>query len=91
MRLFGTGRAGSIGAAEIRQAIRTHSVVNLDSLDYAGNLESLRDVQGRKRYSREIVDICDSNGIVGYLKYIDLTVLCNSRQNLTLIVRSINQ
>ena len=56
-----TGGAGFIGSAVIRHLINTVdcSVVNLDVLTYAGNLESLKDVADNPRYHFEQVDICD--------------------------------
>lgn len=62
MKILVTGGAGFIGSAVIRYIIDStaDSVVNLDKLTYAGNLESLLDVSGSKRYSFEQVDICDS-------------------------------
>ena len=61
MKLLVTGGAGFIGSAVVRHIIRnTHdSVVNLDKLTYAGNLESLTDVSDDPRYAFEQVDICD--------------------------------
>ncbi|TOG07339.1 dTDP-glucose 4,6-dehydratase, partial [Vibrio parahaemolyticus] len=49
------------GSAVVRHIIRDtqDSVVNLDKLTYAGNLESLVDVAGSDRYYFEQVDICD--------------------------------
>ncbi len=43
MRILVTGGAGFIGSALIRHIIQDteHSVLNLDKLTYAGNLESL--------------------------------------------------
>jgi len=60
-----TGGAGFIGSAVIRYLIRNtnYAVVNVDSLTYAGNLESLIGVSGDARYAFEHVDICDSEGI----------------------------
>ncbi|WOD12595.1 dTDP-glucose 4,6-dehydratase [Pseudomonas sp. NyZ704] len=56
-----TGGAGFIGSAVIRHIIGTtqNSVVNLDKLTYAGNLESLAEVSTNERYNFEQVDICD--------------------------------
>ncbi|HBM09178.1 dTDP-glucose 4,6-dehydratase [Pseudomonas sp. 10B238] len=61
MKILVTGGAGFIGSALIRYIIgRTNvSVVNLDKLTYAGNLESLDDVCDNERYAFEHVDICD--------------------------------
>ncbi|HAS6214055.1 TPA: dTDP-glucose 4,6-dehydratase [Vibrio vulnificus] len=61
MKILVTGGAGFIGSAVIRHIIShtQDSVVNLDKLTYAGNLESLSDVAENSRYAFEQVDICD--------------------------------
>lgn len=61
MKLLITGGAGFIGSAVIRHIIQhtQDSVINLDKLTYAGNLESLAEVSGSDRYSFERVDICN--------------------------------
>ena len=45
----------------VRHIIRDtqDSVINLDKLTYAGNLESLADVSSSERYAFEQVDICN--------------------------------
>ena len=60
-----TGGAGFIGSAVIRHIINNtdYSVVNVDKLTYAGNLESLESIDNNKRYIFEQVDICDANEI----------------------------
>jgi dTDP-glucose 4,6-dehydratase len=61
-----TGGAGFIGSNFIRFLMEksdfTGRIVNIDVLTYAGNPESLRDIEGqygRKRYFFEKGDICD--------------------------------
>ena len=61
MKILITGGAGFIGSALVRHVIAdtADSVVNVDKLTYAGNLESLEAVAGNPRYAFEQVDICD--------------------------------
>ena len=61
MKILITGGAGFIGSAVIRHIIAhtRDSVVNVDKLTYAGNLESLADIAGNPRHIFEQVDICD--------------------------------
>lgn len=61
MKILVTGGAGFIGSALIRYVINNteNSVVNVDKLTYAGNLESLVSVSANDRYIFEHVDICN--------------------------------
>ena len=61
MNILVTGGAGFIGSAVIRLLISEteHTVVNVDKLTYAGNLDSLKEVDSNERYYFEQVDICD--------------------------------
>lgn len=58
-----TGGAGFIGSAVIRELIQNtnHRVVNVDKLTYAGNLESLANVEASGHYAFVQADICDAN------------------------------
>ena len=60
-----TGGAGFIGSAVVRHLINDtdHTVINLDKLTYAGNLESLTTVSDSERYFFEKVDICDAEEV----------------------------
>lgn len=57
-----TGGAGFIGSAVVRRLIRESGafVTVVDSLTYAGNLESLAEVDQHPRFRFEQVDICDA-------------------------------
>ncbi len=61
MKILVTGGAGFIGSAVVRYIINNtqNSVINVDKLTYAGNLESLLSVEKDERYTFEQVDICD--------------------------------
>jgi len=57
-----TGGAGFIGSAVIRALVQRGdtSVVNIDKLTYAGNLDSLSEVESAPSYAFEREDICDA-------------------------------
>lgn len=70
--LLVTGGAGFIGSAVVRLLITKtdYTVVNIDKLSYAGNLESLKSISDSSRYVFEHVDICDSSKIANiFAKY----------------------
>ena len=62
MRILVTGGAGFIGSALIRHLMQHtgHQVLNVDKLTYAGNLESLREIDVNPRYAFLHADIGDA-------------------------------
>jgi dTDP-glucose 4,6-dehydratase len=65
MNILITGGAGFIGSAVIRYIINNtdHSIINVDKLSYAGNLESLVSIENSDRYAFEKVDICNAGEV----------------------------
>jgi dTDP-glucose 4,6-dehydratase len=62
MKFLVTGGAGFIGSAFVRLILNdpAHSVLNLDKLTYAGNLENLATIATDSRYRFVHGDICDA-------------------------------
>lgn len=60
-----TGGAGFIGSAVVRKLVRATpaAVVNVDSLTYAANLDSVAEVAGDPRYRLERVDVADAEAV----------------------------
>lgn len=60
-----TGGAGFIGSAVVRHIIENtnDSVVNVDCLTYAGNIESIATVSQSERYHFVQADICDAKAM----------------------------
>jgi dTDP-glucose 4,6-dehydratase len=61
MRVIVTGGAGFIGSALVRHLVidKGYEVLNVDALTYAGNVESLRAVEGKPNHRFLQANICD--------------------------------
>ena len=62
MKILVTGGAGFIGANFVKYMVETYpedEIINLDALTYAGNLETLRDIEDRPNYKFYRGDIAD--------------------------------
>ncbi len=68
-----TGGCGFIGVNFVRLLLEDHTdwqVINLDKLTYAGNLQSLKSVEGNSRYTFIRGDICDQELVTSlFTKY----------------------
>ena len=68
-----TGGAGFIGSHVVRRFVKNYpnyTIINLDLLTYAGNLENLKDIESCENYIFEKGDIADANFVDGlFSKY----------------------
>lgn len=77
MKLLVTGGAGFIGSNFILYWLKKYpqdTIVNLDKLTYAGNLENLKSVEKNQNYSFVQGDICDSKLVNSLVKDVDVVV-----------------
>ncbi|MBN2104489.1 dTDP-glucose 4,6-dehydratase [bacterium] len=73
-----TGGAGFIGSNFIRYMLSKSddiTIINLDKLTYAGNLDNLKDIESDDRYRFVKGDICDSGLVNSLMK--DVSVVVN--------------
>lgn len=77
MRFLVTGGAGFIGSAVCRRLVMNpeHRVVNLDCLTYAGNQESLRQIENYPNYRFVNADICDGPTVASILRDEEIDVI----------------
>jgi len=76
-KILVTGGAGFIGSNFIRLILEKHptyNVINLDKLTYAGNLDSLKDIENNPNYKFVQGDICDKNLVNSLVKEVDAIV-----------------
>ena len=72
-----TGGAGFIGSNFIRYMLSKYediSIVNLDKLTYAGNLDNLKDVEGDARYRFVHGDICNEELVNSLMPDMDVVI-----------------
>lgn len=66
-----TGGAGFIGSHVVRLFVNKYPdyrIINVDKLTYAGNLENLKDIEGKPNYRFVRMDICDFDGILALMR-----------------------
>src|SRR4051794_23000226 len=75
-RIIITGGAGFIGSHVVRLFVNKYpdyTIINLDALTYAGNLENLKDIEDKPNYYFEKVNILDVAGVKDVFEKYDVT------------------
>ena len=76
--LLVTGGCGFIGSNFVRQQLDTYpdqSIINLDKLTYAGNLENLADIENDSRYTFHHGDIADKAFVESVVRSADIVAV----------------
>lgn len=77
MKLLVTGGAGFIGSNFIHYWLKKYpsdSILNFDKLTYAGNLETLQDIEKNPNYTFVKGDICNSEDVMKAMEGVDTVV-----------------
>lgn len=80
MKILVTGGAGFIGSNFVNYMVRTYpnySIINLDALTYAGNLENLKESEGKANYRFVKGDITDRDLVNSLFETENLDVIVN--------------
>src|SRR5258708_15246191 len=77
MRLLVTGGAGFMGSNFIHHILKTYpnyTIINIDKLTYAGNLENLKDIELDSRYEFIRGDIADKELLTSVINRVDAII-----------------
>ena len=75
-----TGGAGFIGSNFVKLMVKKYpdyNIINIDALTYAGNLENLKDIEGKSNYTFIKADIRDKEKIENIFESNDVSAVVN--------------